>query len=421
LNDDFTKLPKNLQNIINDPEKRKKLVVYINPPYAETSGSLKTSAKKGVNQNIIHKKYSNFLKRANHELFTQFLARIYLEIHGCIIGEFSKIKALQGSHFFDFRNNFLAKIERIFLCPADTFDNVKGKFPIAFKIWNTEINVRFEEIGADFYNSKAEFVGIKNLYSYDNEKGLINHWIKKIDHKSNNLKIGELSMARNDMQNKALCWISQKVDRPLNITAETLIVDSIFLTVQSSTKSTWLNDRDQFLFPNDGWKNDKEFQNDCLAYTLFDGQNRISSQEGTNHWIPFTESEVNAQERFESNFMYKFIKGKIKPENKPDVFTIVSEPKTHYEIPLRFSDEATAVFDAGRELWRYYNSFKAILYNASLYDIRAFFQGRNNKGRMNAKSTDKKYTELIADLRQKLNVLADKIAPKVYEYGFLKE
>ena len=32
LNDDFSKLPQELQNIINDPEKRKKLLVYINPP-----------------------------------------------------------------------------------------------------------------------------------------------------------------------------------------------------------------------------------------------------------------------------------------------------------------------------------------------------------------------------------------------------
>jgi hypothetical protein len=37
LNDDFTKLPPPLQDIINNPEKRKKLVMYINPPYAEVS------------------------------------------------------------------------------------------------------------------------------------------------------------------------------------------------------------------------------------------------------------------------------------------------------------------------------------------------------------------------------------------------
>lgn len=36
LNDDFSKLPQSLQDIINDPEKRKKLILYINPPYAES-------------------------------------------------------------------------------------------------------------------------------------------------------------------------------------------------------------------------------------------------------------------------------------------------------------------------------------------------------------------------------------------------
>lgn len=67
------------------------------------------------------------------------------------------------------------------------------------------------------------------------------------------------------------------------------------------------------------------------------------------------------------------------------------------------------------------NSFNAIAPNASLYDIREFFQGRNAKGRMNSKSTDDKYTSLIGQLRDKLKLLADKITPKVYEYGFLKE
>jgi hypothetical protein len=40
---------------------------------------------------------------------------------------------------------------------------------------------------------------------------------------------------------------------------------------------------------------------------------------------------------------------------------------------------------------------------------------------MNNKSEDTHYMELIVTLRAKLKILADKIAPKVYEYGFLKE
>lgn len=34
-----SKVPKSLQDIISDPEKRKKLVIYINPPYAEASNA----------------------------------------------------------------------------------------------------------------------------------------------------------------------------------------------------------------------------------------------------------------------------------------------------------------------------------------------------------------------------------------------
>ena len=37
------------------------------------------------------------------------------------------------------------------------------------------------------------------------------------------------------------------------------------------------------------------------------------------------------------------------------------------------------------------------------------------------KSEDETYTKLIADLREALKVLSQKIEPKVYEYGFLKE
>ena len=89
--------------------------------------------------------------------------------------------------------------------------------------------------------------------------------------------------------------------------------------------------------------------------------------------------------------------------------------------PREFSEDATAVFDAGRELWKYYHAQQDINVNASFYDIREYFQGRNDKGRMNARSTDSNYTQLIGELRNKLNVLADKIKPKIYEYEFLKE
>ncbi len=86
---------------------------------------------------------------------------------------------------------------------------------------------------------------------------------------------------------------------------------------------------------------------------------------------------------------------------------------------IEFSPEATAVLDAGRALWRYYHAEPNAQANASFYDIRAHFQGRDEKGRMKSSSADETYTKLIADLRAAQQSLAARIAPKVYAYGFL--
>jgi hypothetical protein len=59
--------------------------------------------------------------------------------------------------------------------------------------------------------------------------------------------------------------------------------------------------------------------------------------------------------------------------------------------------------------------------NASFYDIREYFQGRNDKGVMKNRSEDETYNDLLAALREKQKILTAKIQPKVYEYGFLKE
>lgn len=204
-------------------------------------------------------------------------------------------------------------------------------------------------------------------------------------------------------------------------TKDNLIETSIYYTVRHIIEANWLNDRDQFLFPNDNWKTDLEFQNDCLAHTLF--SNNISRSFGINHWIPFTESEVNAKEKFESNFMTNFINGKLKTEK--DTESVLFDDKIKIGIydnkPRVFSEQAKAVFKSGQELWTYYHSHKDININASLYDIREYFQGRNAKGRMNSRSDNETYTKLIADLRDKLDLLADKITPKIYEYEFLKQ
>ena len=165
----------------------------------------------------------------------------------------------------------------------------------------------------------------------------------------------------------------------------------------------------------------KNFKNDCLAYTLFHRQNKITSKEGTNNWIPFTEQQVNAKEKFTSNFMTDFINGKIKQETTTNELFANELNKFIPTKPLEFSKEAQEVFSAGLRLWKYYHQQPKCNVNASFYDIKEHFQGRNKAGRMNNKSEDETYMELIRDLRVKLDLLAKKIVPKVYQYKFLME
>ena len=121
--------------------------------------------------------------------------------------------------------------------------------------------------------------------------------------------------------------------------------------------------------------------------------------------------------------MTDFINGKLKAEQKAQntLFEHEVTNGAQHNQPRQFSPEAIAVFDAGRTLWQYYHEQKNVNVNASYYDIREYFQGRNATGRMNPRSEDITYTALIGELRNKLNVLADKIKPKIFEYGFLKE
>jgi len=96
-----------------------------------------------VKKTSVAEKYYKDLKKASNEIFIQFLWHIYIKINGCLIAEFSKIKHLTGLDSFTFRQNFLAKLEKGFLVPAYTFDNVNGNFPVGFKIWNTSIKKKF--------------------------------------------------------------------------------------------------------------------------------------------------------------------------------------------------------------------------------------------------------------------------------------
>lgn len=436
LNEPFSNLPQGLQNVINDPEERKKLVIYINPPFVEAADQ-KTVQSTGKNKKdvavstVAYKKYAPHIGIAGRELFAQFLAKISEELKGVILGNFCTLKLLQGPSFMKFRNYFHAKLCNMFVVPSYTFDNVDGRFPVGFFIWDTSKKELFQEYEAVVYNAADVFCG-KRLFLSPDKKRTINDWIKDTRNRDNAKKIGFMSAKGCDFQNQDYTYIvnsKELLPHPRGSWVEdtNLLEICIYYAVRHSIQQNWMNNQDQFFAP---LKNDfdNDFITNCFVYTLFSEKNKIQSKKGINHWIPFEEKEVGAREVYKSHFMTDFISGKnrrVSSQNEEgELFQdFKSDRVSCGNAPLIFTEEAKAVLEAAKRLWIYYHKQPKAEPNASLYDIRLSFQDTitDAKGKVIMKegSDDEIYLRLLNSLKYNLNSLEQQIIPKVYEYGFL--
>jgi hypothetical protein len=443
LNDDITddgqidytitnKVPEALRRAIKSG---KKILVLINPPYAEASDR-GTDSKEHVAKTTVARSMMKNMGKADKELFTQFLARIAKEIPQATLAMFSKLKYVNAPNFEEFRKQWDTEYLGGFIVPSKAFEGLKGNFPIGFLVWQTSHDdntlSQITEITVDVLDKDARPIGEKKFYNLPTDSYL-NVWFERP--KSN----GELSLplknavspatskprvttwsngalaymnsAGNDVQQSAL--LTGLYSAPFSngngfyVNPENLWQAAIVFTVRRIIKSTWQNDRDQFLQPT-GELTD-EFKNDCLVWMLFNGSNLTASANDlewngkqwsiVNHFIPYTEEEVGAPARFESDFMVRYMKGKV------------------------FSPEAQAVLDAGRALWAAYyqhtdphtvrEAFKLNRPDVGWYQIRKALEARNQSGDRAPVSFDA--------FKAAYKTLTDKLHPLVYTLGFLRE
>jgi hypothetical protein len=404
LNDSFDELPAQLKDVINDPEKQKKLILLINPPYAESGDGLGTGTNKigVVSQFSTHPEFMSILSNASHEVFSQFIIQVYRKMPHANLAVFTTLKYLNSPNFAAFRQFFRAEYTNGFIVPANTFDNVVGQFPIGFLIWRLSLSEFPNAVSVDVIDRGGSCQSKK---TFRNDKKLINEWLRTVDVTGNH--IGFLHYTSNDFQNSSSVWIGLKQPKGhksrIALTETNISDGAIYFAVRHCIPHTWINHNDQFLFPNDSYKRDIAFQKDCLVFALFHDKNTICAADGVNHWIPFTRRQINGKNSFKSTFMSDFLKTR--------------EP---------FTQEASAVLEAGRVLWQYYHAViknnDSQLNDASLYEIREYFKKRNSAtGRRNIKAADIQFNELDEVLKESLNTLAKRIKPLLYTYGFLLE
>ncbi len=445
LNDDITftgdidysltnKVPPALRQAIIDAKTGgKKILVLINPPYAEAASAVNADSKQGVARNNVSSSMMADYGSATRELFTQFLARIAVEMPTATIAIFSKLKYVNAQFFEKFREQWNAQFLDGFIVHSKAFDGLKGDFPIGFLIWKTNQQGKrtpIKHIEVEVLDKKAHPIGSKAFYNMP-LSSYLNVWIDrpkankqevipltnalapatKEDFKTwSDNAIAYLTSKGNDIQNANATYIlSSRAygdSGGIYITPENLWQAAIVFAVRRLIKPTWINDRDQFLQPTAPLP--EAFKNDCLIWMLFNGSNLTASANDlawngktwsiVNHFIPFTEAEVGAPERFESDFMVRYLAGK-----KPSV-------------------EATAVLNAGRTLWSAYfletaphtvrEEYKLNRADVGWYQIRNALKKRNEAG--DGLPVDFSVFEAV------YKALSEKLVPQVYELGFLK-
>ncbi len=142
------KVPLELRQAIADAKAKKKgakkILVLINPPYAEAMNVDNTTAANGQNAEMKQGVASTRIGAsmdgmgyAARELFVQFLTRILRELPGATVAMFSKIKYVNSPNFAKFREKWTAKYLGGFVVHSQAFDGLQRNFPHRYLVWDT--------------------------------------------------------------------------------------------------------------------------------------------------------------------------------------------------------------------------------------------------------------------------------------------
>jgi hypothetical protein len=321
-----------------------------------------------------------------------------------------------------------------FVVYSKSFEGLKGDFPIGFLVWKTDqlatAKTSLREVVTEVLNKNAKAIGEKTFYNLP-KSSYLNIWMPRLKTDTTHIPlknavhpqtghakvtswrsdaIGYLLSNSNDLQNSgtltALFSSVYSAGNGFHITPENLEKATVVFAVRRLIKPTWLNDRDQFLQPTEPLTD--EFKTDCLLWMLFNGSNLTASTDDlvwngqkwsiVNHFIPYTEAEVDAPARFESDFMVQYLADKT------------------------LSAEATAVLDAGRSLWKAFfahtdvrtvrDQYKLNRPDVGWYQIRNALDARNKSGDTAPVN--------LTPFESAYQALTDKLRPQVFSLGFLR-
>ena len=448
LNDPLENLPKGLLEAF---EQNKKIVFFLNPPYASGCNNQKDGTSKiGVATSTYVNSLMNNMGGAAKNLYSQFLYRFIIiknqynltNTHICI---FCPTLFLSGPAYKNFRNVYLNNFCFNSACQfqASHFANVKSNWAISFSIWNCGINTNnFIYNNVDDVEGEIVVKSIKNIYNCDHTI-TASEWCKsKLKHNkienpvfSSPLNIKSESSLKTYYDNSIGCLFNSgnNIDtNTLNCTifscgysnlSHLIPIDnsnfertSVFLSIRKLIEPNWINSKDEYLAPNENHTKFQEFVNDSIVYSLFNG----SSNQSSLRQIKYHDKLWDIKNEF--FWMSKSeIESLANEYNNDDCYSDVHTSEDRFVFKklqeINLTPEAQAVLDKACEIVR-----KTFKYREMFNELRPEVQINNwDAGFYQIKLLCKEFApDLLKEFKEVYNKLADKMRPMVYQLGFLK-
>lgn len=298
---------KKIENLVKNCEE---VVFFMNPPFddqAESGGSNKSLPENFLQDDKVS-------ARSLRALHSRFLYRIKMLSQTfkkpMWVACFSKTAWVVGpdseSFYNEWSNNF--KYHDGFLVSSKVFNGTKAEWPCLFSLWsykpNVEIKNKVSEMKLPVYDSEYNYIGEKTLQPFSSKNlrlselpkqnkkilGSKDDYVTVVPLKNEfevsdivyedtmpKNHLGYLRVVANDVYNStqrvqifsSMCGPSNHNGVPI---VEENFLDSLFVYgVRKSVRRNWLNDKDEFYYPEAPSKEHLKLKRMCAIFTLVEG------------------------------------------------------------------------------------------------------------------------------------------------------
>lgn len=441
----------------------KRLVWLMNPPYGTAgAGAGMGSNKEGAARTSINENMkADKIGAASQQLYAQFMFRCTklaseFGFKDWTIAMFSKPTFVSSGSYKPLRDWWYSQYayEGGFMFQASQFADVSGAWGVSFTVWNsqgkTDSSVDLTVRICEMENFDVKTKAIKRLYNSDGREA--SEWVRTpikglrgvhAPHMSSGLCVRSVKspililpghvcyMASNSNnlmksnQGVALMSASYTDGHGFSVVHSNWRRAVALYAARKLVTGNWVNDKDEYLVPDEAAPGYDQWVNDCHVFSLIDSANNCTAMRNVdyksktwqihNHWFWMTHaSAMEALDSRDTHATYKDARthrnepyfAKLLAEGmalSPDAAQVLAELQKLWSmsLPLRES------FYAGRAVTEDEPDLHLTAWDAGIYQLKHLWTAY--------------YPTEWAEVKRLHKELAKRLRAGVFSYGFLRE